>query len=108
MYRLKIMPGANCAIFGCNTSRIHKGISIFKVPKSVDDYSKKWRENVISVITRDRVIDQSLRRQIEEFAKSRALRALRALVPSVPSCPPCPYIFYRPDLFFLILFIINI
>ena len=59
------MPGANCAIFGCNTSRIHKGISIFKVPKSVDDYSKKWKENVISVITRDRVIDQSLRRQIE-------------------------------------------
>ena len=59
------MPGANCTIFGCNTSRIHKGISIFKVPKSVDNYSKKWRENVISVITRDRVIDQSLRREIE-------------------------------------------
>ena len=59
------MPGANCAIFGCSTSRKSKGISLHKVPTGDDDYNKKWREQLIHIITRDRTIDQSLKNQIE-------------------------------------------
>ena len=59
------MPGANCSILNCNTSRKHKGISIFKVPSEDDDFNKQWRENLVKIITKDRVIDASLRGQIE-------------------------------------------
>lgn len=59
------MPGANCAIFGCSTSRKSKGISIHKIPAGEDDYNKTWREELINIITRDRAIDQSLKNQIE-------------------------------------------
>jgi hypothetical protein len=58
------MPGANCSIFGCATSRKHVGVGIFKIPAETDDLSKKTREAWISVITKDRSVDESLRRQI--------------------------------------------
>lgn len=58
------MPGANCSIFGCATSRKHVGVGIFKIPKETDELSKKTREAWISVITKDRVADEGLRRQI--------------------------------------------
>jgi len=47
------MPGANCSIFGCSTSRKTKGIAI------------EWRQKIVQIITRDRVIDQNLKKQIE-------------------------------------------
>ena len=59
------MPGANCAIFGCPTSRKTKGISIHKVPAGEDDFNKTWREQLICIITKDRTVDQSLKSQIE-------------------------------------------
>ena len=59
------MPGANCAILNCSTSRNKKGIAIFRVPTGEDDFSKKWRENIINIVTKDRIIDGSLRKQIE-------------------------------------------
>ena len=52
--------GANCSIFGCNTPIKHKGIGIFKLPKD-----KKWRSEVLNIILKDRVINESLRRQID-------------------------------------------
>ena len=58
------MPGKNCAIFGCSTSRRHKGISIFKVPTPFNDTNKKWSDDLIDVITRDRLIDNSLKKRI--------------------------------------------
>ena len=58
------MPGANCSIFGCMTSRKHSGVGIFKIPAETDELSKKTRKAWISVITKDRVVDESLRRQI--------------------------------------------
>ena len=62
------MPGANCSIAGCSTSRRHKGISIFKIPKAKSEVPEyiKWREDLINVIARDRVIDSHLKRQINE------------------------------------------
>ena len=59
------MPGANCSIFNCNTSRKHKGISIFKIPSGDDDYNKKWRENLIGIMIKHREVDPALRKQIE-------------------------------------------
>ena len=58
------MPGANCSIYGCATSRKHSGVGIFKIPAETDELAKKTREAWISVITKDRVVDESLRRQI--------------------------------------------
>ncbi len=62
------MPGANCAIPNCGAcrSKKYKGISIIKLPAAVDDASRKWRNEILNVITRDRVIDTNLKKQIEE------------------------------------------
>ena len=59
------MPGANCSIYGCGTSRKHVGVGIFRIPAETDELSKKTRKAWISIITKDRVVDDSLRRQIE-------------------------------------------
>ena len=60
------MPGDNCSIYGCTVSRRskHKGIAIFKIPTGDTDFEKKWGEKVISIITRDRVVDAALRERI--------------------------------------------
>ena len=60
------MPGANCSIFGCNVSRSKSGIAIFKIPSGDDDYNTKWREKLIHIITKDRVIDHALKKQITD------------------------------------------
>ena len=59
------MPGANYSIFGCATNRKHVGVGIFKIPAETDELLKKTREARISVITKDRSVDESLRRYIE-------------------------------------------
>jgi hypothetical protein len=59
------MPGANCSIYGCGTSRKHVGVGIFRIPAETDELSKKTRKAWISIITKDRVVDDNLRRQIE-------------------------------------------
>jgi hypothetical protein len=59
------MPGANCSIFGCSTSRKSKGVAIFRVPTADDEYSTEWRNKIVSIITRDREIDKGLRKQIK-------------------------------------------
>ena len=51
------MPGANCSIFGCSTSRKTLGIAIFRVPTGNDEWSTKWRNKI--------VVDKDLKRQIE-------------------------------------------
>ena len=60
------MPGDNCSLYGCTVSRRskHKGIAIFKIPTGDTDFEKKWREKLISIITKDRVIDAALRERI--------------------------------------------
>ena len=59
----------NCSIFNCHSSRAALGISFFRVPTKDDEYSTNWRNNIVAVVTRDRVIDGNLKRQI----KNRAL-----------------------------------
>lgn len=60
------MPGDNCSIYGCGTSRSkkYKGVGIFKIPSGVDSFNTKWREQLLNIVTRDRVIDAGLQLQI--------------------------------------------
>ena len=60
------MPGANCSIFGCSSSRNDKGLAIFHIPSKDDEYSISLRKKWINVITKDRVIDKDLKTQIEK------------------------------------------
>ena len=59
------MPGANCSIFGCSSSRKSKGCSIFKLPASSNDFNKKWRGDLLNVIRKERVVDDILKRRID-------------------------------------------
>ena len=59
------MLGANCSIYGCSSSRKSKGCSIFKLPAPNNDFNKKWRGDLLNVIRKDRVVDDSLKRQID-------------------------------------------
>ena len=52
------MPGENCDIFGCSTSRKNKGISIFKVPLPNNEFNKKWNRDLINIIKKDRQVDE--------------------------------------------------
>ena len=58
------IPGENCAIFGCSTSRRNKGISIFKVPLPNNEFNKKWNRDLINIITKDRQVDEPLKKRI--------------------------------------------
>ena len=62
------MPGANCSIVGCTTSRSkkNKGITIFRVTRGKDEWSVDWRKRLVKAITKDRILDDNLRRQIKE------------------------------------------
>ena len=52
-----MMPGVNCVIYGCSFARATPGISLYR--------SLTLEENIVAVITQDRVIDDNLKRQIK-------------------------------------------
>ena len=60
------MPGVNCSILGCLVSRRakYKGLSIFKVTSGDSEFETSWRNKLIAIVTRDRVIDAKLKEQI--------------------------------------------
>ena len=62
------MPCTNCSVWGCQVSLAekYKGVSLFKVPSGNDTLSKNWRDKIISIITKDRVIDKDLRERINK------------------------------------------
>ena len=59
------MPGDNCAIPGCSTSRATLGVALLGIPKNNDEHNVNWRKNVVDMITKIRVVDASLKRQTE-------------------------------------------
>ncbi|RMX39922.1 hypothetical protein pdam_00021379, partial [Pocillopora damicornis] len=59
------MPGDNCSVFGCGSCRRTKGIGIWKLPSARNAEYKKWREEWLSAITKTRVIDEDLKKQID-------------------------------------------
>ena len=56
-----------CSIYGCSVShpKEYRGISLIKVPSGKTEFDKKWRDQLTAIITKDLVIDQSLRSQID-------------------------------------------
>ena len=60
------MPGANCSIYGCGTSRRNEGVGIFRLPSAKDDNTKKWRSEILNVISKDRVVNASFKEKIEK------------------------------------------
>ena len=60
------MPGAYCAIFGYPVSRNHVGLSMFRIPIKDDEYNINWRQKLLNIVTRDRVIDKGLKSQIKK------------------------------------------
>ena len=64
------MVGANCSIFVCSSSRRKSGVAVFKVPQGDNEWSSDWRKSIISVITKDLVIDKALRERITKKISS--------------------------------------
>ena len=60
------MPGENCCIVNCSRSRKDKGVSLWKLPTPKNPEFKKWREDMLQIILRDRVLNTDLQRQIDE------------------------------------------
>ena len=58
-----MIPGVNYLLYGCSSARQIPGVSLYQ----------SLKENIIAVITQDKVIDGNLKRQI----KNRALCAWR-------------------------------
>ena len=38
------MPGDNCSILGCSTSRATPGVALLGMPKNDDEYNVNWRK----------------------------------------------------------------
>ena len=52
-----MMPGVNYLMYGCSSARTTPGVSLYR--------SFTLEEDIVAVITQDRVIDNSLKRQIK-------------------------------------------
>ena len=59
------MPGDNCGIPDCSTFRATPGLVLLGMPKNSDKYDVNWRKNIVDMITKIRLVDASLKRQIE-------------------------------------------
>ena len=53
-----MMPGVNYVIHGCSSARTTPGVSLYQSYLTLE-------ENIVAVITQDRVIDDNLKRQIK-------------------------------------------
>ena len=60
------MPGSNCAIVNCGTSRYEKEIRLLKLPAPKDKFHKKWWRDMLNIIRIDCEADANLNRQIEK------------------------------------------
>ena len=71
------MVGANCSIFGCSSSRRKSSIAIFKVPQGDDEWFSNWRKSIISVVTKDRVIDKASR---DRIMKKKIFSSVKSII----------------------------
>ena len=55
-----MMPGVNYLMYGCSSARTTPGVSLYR--------SLTLEENIVAVITQNRVIDHNLKRQIKNQA----------------------------------------
>ena len=63
-----MMPSINYVIYGCSSARTTPGVSLYR--------SLTLEEDIVAVITQDRVIDDSLKRQ----TKNQTLCTCRSLL----------------------------
>ena len=57
------MVGSNFSVYGCSNSRDKtKGLGIFRIPTKDDEYSKNWHNALVHIITKERVVDDQLRK----------------------------------------------
>ena len=57
------MPGTNCAVPGCK-SYFKKGssnLSFFRVTQQNDDWSKEWRDKVLTILKENREMDENFK-----------------------------------------------
>ena len=61
------MPGSNCSVVKCGTSRRTKGVGIFKLPydKSDDAAHQVWRKSWLGAILSYREKDKAFNEQIK-------------------------------------------
>ena len=59
------MPGDNCARPDCSTSKATPTVALLGMPKSDDEYNVNWRKNIVVMISKIRMVDASLKKQIE-------------------------------------------
>ena len=52
-----MMPGVNYVMYGCSSARLTPGVLLYQ--------SLTLEENIVAVITQDRVIDDNLKKQIK-------------------------------------------
>ena len=71
------MVGANCSIFGCSSSRRKSSVAIFKVPQGGDEWISNWRKSIISVVTKDRVIDKASR---DRIMKKKIFSSVKSII----------------------------
>ena len=67
-----MMPGVNYVIYGCSSARTTPGVSLYWSLITLE-------ENIIAVITQDRVIDDNLKRQI----KNQTLCTCKLYIPNL-------------------------
>ena len=69
LHWLYCMPGANCVFPNCGTNRREKydGVGIFRISQRKSPLYSAWREEVISIIKKYRVVDETFKRQIEAW-----------------------------------------
>ena len=86
------MVEANYSIFGCSSSRRKSGVAIFKVPQEGDESSSNRSKSIISVVTKDRVIDKTLRGRImkknifvveRHFSEDQLIRCMCKIISSL-------------------------
>ena len=59
------MPGDNCCIPLCGSSRRTKGLGIFKLPSKEKKYRQEWRKNWLNAILKIREMDADMKSQLE-------------------------------------------
>ena len=70
--------------FGCTKSRTTKRLAIFGIPKKGDEWDRDWKQKLVSIIIKDREIDNDLRGQVE--GKSLHIRELHFTEDQVIHC----------------------
>ena len=60
----------NCAFVGCctnrnNVSETYKDTFLFKITNREGEYYENWRKEVVNILTKFRVVDRSMKHQME-------------------------------------------